>query len=178
MKPTVKIAASPLVLPVAPVQFHDLKPNFLSLIRANQFSGEPHDTTECPLKHLQLYIDLCDTMSANEQAVEYIRMKAFKFSLTGKAAQWFDKLAPKSITSWKELAEVFTDKYFPAYKTKEGRKRIYDFEQGHTESLENTWERYKGLIHACPTHGLPMFQLISIFFDGMNERSRTRMNDY
>ena len=35
MKPTVKIAVSPLVLPVAPVQFHDLKPNFLSLIRAN-----------------------------------------------------------------------------------------------------------------------------------------------
>ena len=76
------------------------------------------------------------------------------------------------------MAEVFTDKYFPAYKTKEGRKRIYDFEQGHTESLDNAWERYKGLIHACPTHGLPMFQLISTFFDGMNERSRTRMNDY
>ena len=59
----------------------------------------------------------------------------------------------------------------------ERRRKIYEFVQGHNEPLDIAWERFKGLIHACPTHNLPMFQLISIFFDAMNERSRTRIND-
>ena len=137
MKPAMKIAVSPLVLPVVPVQHHDLKPNFLALIRSIKFTGNPLDTTECPLKHLQLYIDLCDTTASNEQALEYIRMKAFKFTLEGSVIGWYEKLAPRSITSWSQLADTFTDKYFPAYKTKEGRKKIYDFEQGHSELLDN-----------------------------------------
>ena len=165
MKPAVKVVVSPFVLPATPVQYQDLKPNFLALIRANQFSGDPLDTTECLLKHLQLYIDLCYTISSGEQALEYIRMKLFKFTLEGKTIAWHEKLAPRSITSWNQLAETFTDKYLPAYKTKVGRKRIYDFEQGQSESLDLAWERYKGLIHAFPTHGLPMFQLITIFFE-------------
>ena len=40
------------------------------------------------------------------------------------------------------------------------------------------WERYKSLIHACPTHNLPLYQIISIFFDAMNDFSRQRVNSY
>ena len=105
-------------------------------------------------------------------------MKAFKFSLAKSALDWYVKLPARSITTWAQLEGVFTDKFFPAYKTKEGRKRIYDFEQGERETLGLAWERFKSIVHSCPTHGLPMFQLITAFFEGMNDSSRIRMNDY
>ena len=64
-------------------------------------------------------------------------MKAFKFSLGGRASTWFDNLAPRSITMWAQLVEVFTNKFFPASKTIEFRRKIHGFEQGATESLDH-----------------------------------------
>ena len=136
MKPTVKISVSQVVLPPIIARFFELKPHFLALIRANQFLTHSTDTKECHLKHLKLFIDLCDTIASWEVSSDYIRMKAFKFSLGGRASTWFDNLAPRSITTWTQLAEVFTYKLFSASKTTEFRRKIHGFEQGATKSLD------------------------------------------
>ena len=178
LKPMVRMNASPLVLPAVPNAFRELRPNLLTLIKTIQFSGNPLDTSECSLRHLKDFLDICDTTASDAVALEFIRMKAFKFTLTGAAADWFNRLPAASITSWTELSDAFTDKFFPAHRTKEGRRKIYDFVQGDRESLDMAWERYKSLIHACPTHNLPLYQIISIFFDAMNDFSRQRINSY
>ena len=69
-------------------------------------------------------------------------------------------------------------KFFPVYKTKEGRRKIYEFDQNTKKPLDVAWERFKSLIYACPTHRLPLYQLISIFYEGMNEQSRARINNH
>ena len=61
---------------------------------------------------------------------------------------------------------------------KEGRQRIQGFDQGAKEPLNVAWERYKGLIYACPTHRILPYQQISIFYEGMNDRSRARVNSH
>ena len=170
--------ASPLVLPAVPAAFRELRPSLLTLIKTVQFSGNPHNTFECSLKHLKDFLDVCDTTTSDAVTLEFIRMKAFKFTLAGAAADWFNRLPAASITSWEQLSDAFTDKFFPAHMTKEGRRRIYEFAQGEREPLDMAWERYKSLIHACPTHNLPLYQLISIFFDAMNDFSRQRVNAY
>ena len=135
MRPTMKTPISPVVLHLIAAHFFELRPHFLALIRTNQFHADPLDTKECPLKHIKLFTDLCNTIAFEEVSSGYIQMKAFKFSLGGRASTWFDNLAPRSITTWTQLAEAFTNKFFPASKTAEFRRKIHGFEQGATESL-------------------------------------------
>ena len=178
LKPTVRMAVTPLVLPAVPDTYRDLRPSQLTLIKSVHFSGNPFNTSECSLKHLKDYLDICDTIASNEAALEFVRMKAFKFTLGGNAAEWYARLPAKSIHSWEQLSDFFTDKFFPVHKTKEGRRKIYEFDQGAREPLDVAWERFKSPIYACPTHKLPLYQLISIFYEGMNEHSRARINNH
>ena len=112
------MVVSPLVLPAVPVQYRELRPNLLALIKSIQFSDNQHDPTECPIAHLKDFIDICDTTASDVVTLEYIRMKAFKFTLVGNTADWYVSLPARSITIWTQLSDIFTDKFFPPFKTK------------------------------------------------------------
>ena len=128
LKPNVRVAVTPLVLPAVPATYQDLRPSQLTLIKSVHFSGSPFNTLECSLKNLKDYLDICDTIASDEAALEFLHMKAFKFTLGGNAAEWYARLPAKSIHSWEQLSDLFTDKFFPVHKTKEGRRKIYEFD--------------------------------------------------
>ena len=155
MKPSVKEKESALVLPRITARMFELRPYFLALIMAHKFMGNPTDPNECPLKHIKLFKSLCDTISSEDVPTDYIRMKAFPFSLGGCASTWLDNFPSGSITSWQGFSNVFTNKYFPTLKTKEVRTDLMGFVQGVNETLAGVWDQYKNLIYSCPTHGLP-----------------------
>ena len=111
-----------------------------------------------------LFTDLCDTIASAEVPLDYIRLKAFRFSIDGRAALWFKTLPARSIFTWKQLYDLFMNKYFPAWKTTELRAEIHAFRQRPNESLSDVWERYKLLIASCPTHGQPMYLLLQVFY--------------
>ena len=77
---------------------------------------------------------------------DYIRLKAFEFSIDGRAALWFKTLPARSVFTWKKLYDLFMNKFFPAWKTEELRVEIHAFCQHPSESLCEVWERFKLLI--------------------------------
>ena len=67
-------------------------------------------------------------------------MMAFPFSLRGRASTWLENLPSGSIFSWQQLSDLFTNKYFPASKTKELRTKLIAFEQKSNETLAGAWD--------------------------------------
>ena len=116
MHPDLPPLESAIVLPPVTTRFFELKPPFLSLLRANPFQGLT-TTFECPIRHMGLFTDLCDTITSYEVPSDYVRLKAFGFSIDGQAALWFKTLPPRSIFTWKQLYDIFMNKFFPVWKT-------------------------------------------------------------
>ncbi len=107
---------------------------------------------------------------------EYIQLKAFKWSVTGKAQTWLESLPPRSITTWGQLYDLFMTKFFLPAKTTELRARITSYRQAPGESFVDTWERFKDLLNKCPTHGQAPYVLQQIFFQGIDAGTRARLN--
>jgi hypothetical protein len=172
MHPELRVPESAIVLPEIARTF-EIKSHFISLIKRAQFEGKP---TECPMEHVKNFTDLCDTISADGVSLEYVLLKAFKWSLTGKALSWLESLPPRSVTTWRTLHDLFMTKFFPPAKTTELRKRITSYHQLPNESFVETWERFKELLRQCPTHGQPPYVLQEIFFQGINAATKDRIN--
>ena len=126
MLPEMRLPKSAIVLPRLAARNFEIKPKFLSLIKASAFEGRP---TECPIRHIQFFNDLCDTISSEDVPQEYIQLKAFKWSVIGKAQQWLESLPPRSITTWSQLHDMFMNKFFPPAKTTELRGLITSYRQ-------------------------------------------------
>ncbi|CAL2259920.1 unnamed protein product [Prunus armeniaca] len=63
-------------------------------------------------------------------------------------------------------------KYFPNHKTIALKKRISNFSQKESETLYQTWERFKELLSLCPHHGFENWRLVSHFYDGLLPRDK------
>lgn len=172
MHPELRVPESAIVLPEIERNF-EIKSHFISLIKRSQFEGKAN---ECPMLHIKNFIDLCDTIAADNISLEYVQLKAFKWSLAGKALNWLESLPPRSITTWKALYDLFMTKFFPPAKTTELRKKITSFHQLPGETFLETWERFKELQRQCPTHGQPEYVLQEIFFQGINAETKSRLN--
>ena len=138
MHPELPPPESAIVLPPITARFFELKPPFLSLLRVNLFQGLT-TTFECPIRHMGLFTALCDTIASAEVQSDYISLKAFEFSIDGRAALWFNTLLAKSIFTWKQLYDLFMN----VWKTEEIRAEINAFCQNPSESLCEVWERFK-----------------------------------
>lgn len=104
----------------------------LQLVQDNQFDGLP---TETPNQHLKVFIQLSDTLKANGDSLEAIRLRLFLFSLRDRARSWLDSLLANSITTWNDLKKVLLARYFPPSKTVVLRNKITRFTQQEGESL-------------------------------------------
>ena len=72
---------------------------FLIEIKHNAFHGR---FNECPLQHITNFTDMCPTL-AEGTTLEYVMMKAFRWSLAGPALKWLEGLRPRSLTTWAEV---------------------------------------------------------------------------
>ncbi|XP_050211635.1 uncharacterized protein LOC126661808 [Mercurialis annua] len=85
-------------------------------------------------------------------------------------------IATNSITTWRELAQAFLNKYFPLGKTAILTKEIIYFFQHYGEALYGAWERFNELQRSCPHHHLQKEHLIQIFYNGINEHTRATID--
>ena len=60
MHPELKVPEPAIVLPTMNAHHFEMKTNFIQLIKASTFEGRPN---ECPIRHIKLFTDLCDTIS-------------------------------------------------------------------------------------------------------------------
>ena len=150
-RPSVMGTQSSIVLPPIMAQNFELKPGFIQMLQQSaQFNGL---ADEDPNSHVENFLEVCDMLKINGVTDDAIKLRAFPFSLKGKAKQWLQSLPRASITTWEEMVETFLARYFPPGKSAKLRNEISSFMQSELESLFEAWERFKDLLRKCPQHG-------------------------
>ncbi|RDX76442.1 hypothetical protein CR513_43564, partial [Mucuna pruriens] len=129
-----------------PAQTYELKSGLIHLLpKFHGLAGED------PHKHLKEFHVVCSTMRPQGISEDYIKMKAFPFSLDGAAKDWL-YLQPVLFNTWGDMKRTFLEKFFPASRTASIRKEICGIRQHTGETLHEYWERFNKLYATCPHH--------------------------
>ncbi|KAA3480391.1 Retrotransposon gag protein [Gossypium australe] len=88
----------------------------------------------------------------------------------------FLNFAPRSITTWDELAGKFLQKFFLISKVVLLRIEIIVFRQNEGESFYEVWERFKMFIQKCLYHGFPEWMRLYIFYNGLDTDARSELD--
>ncbi|XP_021767047.1 uncharacterized protein LOC110731505 [Chenopodium quinoa] len=130
---------SSIVRPPVTAQNFELKPQFIQFISNDSFAGTAHD---CPVSHIDSFLEKCDTMKLNGVTDDALRLRLFPFSLRDRE------------------------------KTARLRNELSTFRQSDDESLYDAWRRFKRLQRQCPHHGIPEWMLIQTFYNGLTHEFR------
>ncbi|RDY06311.1 hypothetical protein CR513_09730, partial [Mucuna pruriens] len=131
-----KELVTPDVLELA--QIYELKSGLIHLLpKVHGLAGED------PHKHIkEFHVGILE---------DYIKMKAFPFSLDGAAKDWL-YLQPTLFNTWGDMKHIFLEKFFPASKTVTIRKEICGIRKHIGETLHKYCERFNKLYTTCPHH--------------------------
>ncbi|GKC87229.1 reverse transcriptase domain-containing protein [Tanacetum coccineum] len=80
------------------------------MIRENEFDGQLRKNLP---DHIREFLAICDMFKYGETQNEAAKLLIFPFSLCDKAKIWFNKLNEESITSWDQMRNAFTNRFFP-----------------------------------------------------------------
>jgi hypothetical protein len=116
--------------------------DFISLVRKLNFAG---GLDENPYKHLQDFEEICATLMISGMPHETLMWKAFLFSLTGWAKQWYKLHISSCHGSWVILKDQFCFAFFPLSKIINLHNEVLNFAQKEGESLGAVWSRYNQL---------------------------------
>jgi hypothetical protein len=116
--------------------------DLISLVRELNFAG---GLDENPYKHLQDFEEICATFMILGMNHEILKWKAFPFSLTGWAKQWYKLHVSSCHGSWVILEDQFYFAFFPLSKIIDLRNEVLNFAQKEGESLGAAWSRYNQL---------------------------------
>ena len=97
----------------------ELKTALLNLMP--KFHGLP---AQEPIKHLRDFQAACSTVRRDGADETSILLKAFPFSLEGKAREWYYTQPGATVSNWDTLRREFLEKFFPAEVTDKLRKDI------------------------------------------------------
>ncbi|KAG6421516.1 hypothetical protein SASPL_118072 [Salvia splendens] len=142
--PTHVVAATPGMWTIA------IKSGVLAIL--SQFYGL---SKECPCAFLEEFCRYCDIqpVPAGSTSEDY-RLKAIPFVLKGEAGVWLSRLPEGSIKTWAEFRIIFLDRFFPASKMSALKREITEARQEYDEPLGQYWDKFQGLLKACPNHKL------------------------
>jgi hypothetical protein len=90
---------------------------------------------ENPYKHLQDFEEICATLMISGMNHETLKWKAFLFSLTGWAKQWYKLHVSHCHCSWVILKDQFYFAFFPLSKIIDLRNEVLNFAQEEGDSL-------------------------------------------
>ncbi|RDX98274.1 hypothetical protein CR513_18818, partial [Mucuna pruriens] len=121
---------------------------------------------EDPHKHLKEFHVVCSTMRSWGISEDYIKMKAFPFSLDGAAKDWL-YLQSVLFNTWGDMKRMFLEKFFLASKTATIRKEICGIRKHFGETLHEYWERFNKLCAMCPHRQISEQLLIQYFYEGL-----------
>ncbi|RDY11542.1 hypothetical protein CR513_03786, partial [Mucuna pruriens] len=123
-----------------PTQTYELKSGLIHLLpKFHGLAGED------PHKLLMEYHAICATMRPQGIVEDYIKMKAFPFSLDGAAKDWL-YLQLVLFNTWGDMKRMFLEKFFPASRIATIRKEICGIRQHSGETLHEYWERFNKLV--------------------------------
>ncbi|RDX83973.1 hypothetical protein CR513_35056, partial [Mucuna pruriens] len=106
---TLKELGTPDVYPqLEPAQTYELKSDLIHLLL--KFHGLAGEDSH---KHLKEFHVVYSTMRPQGILEDYIKMKAFPFSLDGAAKDWL-YLQPVLFNTWGDMKCMFLEKFFPS----------------------------------------------------------------
>ncbi|GJR00838.1 DNA-directed DNA polymerase [Tanacetum coccineum] len=155
---------SPIVYPAAAngaVSNFKIQPNLIAILPV--FRGR-----EEPYAHLREFFSIADTYQVNNTTKDGVRLRLFPFSLKDQAKAWFTSLEPGSIHSWSEMQSAFLDEFYSISKTAAIRNKIKSFRQIPGEQFHEAFNRLKELLRTCPHHDVPKWELVKVFYDGLD----------
>ncbi|GJT21890.1 reverse transcriptase domain-containing protein [Tanacetum coccineum] len=139
---------------------------YLKMIRENKFDGQLradlHD-------HIREFLSICDMFKYGETQSEAGKLLIFPVSLCDKAKIWFNELNDESITSWEQIRNAFTNRFFPPSLFNRLLLEIRNFSQNVCESLTDAWLRLKNMLRKCHGNGLTKGAIIQIFYHGLDK---------
>ncbi|RDX71813.1 hypothetical protein CR513_48782, partial [Mucuna pruriens] len=106
---------------------------------------------------------------------DYIKMKAFPFSLDGAAKDWL-YLQPALFNTWGDMKQTFLENFFPASRIATIRKEICGIRQHTGETLHEYWEHFNKLYATCPHHQISEQLLIQYFYEGLAMMDRSMID--
>nr|GEU94210.1 reverse transcriptase domain-containing protein [Tanacetum cinerariifolium] len=89
---------------------------------------------------------------------------------------WLEKEPPRSIQTWDDLVSKFITQFFPPSKTTNLRNEITRFQQRIDESFYEAWERFNGILRACPHHGFSKLHQLDTFYNALNVNDQDSLN--
>ncbi|GKD22544.1 putative ribonuclease H-like domain-containing protein, partial [Tanacetum coccineum] len=73
-----------------------------------------------------------------------------------------------SINSWSKMKSTFLDEFYSISKTVAIRNKIKSFCQIPGEQFYEAFSRLKELLRSCPHHDVPKWELVKVFYDGLD----------
>jgi hypothetical protein len=122
------------------------------LVRELNFPG---GLDENLYKHLQDFEEICATLMILGMNHETLKWKAFPFSLTGWAKQWYKLHVNSCHGSWVILKDQFSFAFFLLSKIIDLCNEVLNFAQNGGESLGVAWSRYNQLALSGPELSIP-----------------------
>jgi hypothetical protein len=166
--PTAVSTHSCIVLPPTNATHYDLKPHVIQMLPS--FYGLDHEN---PYSHVKKFRSITATTKFQNFSEESVNLRLFPFSLHDRATEWLDSLAPRSITTWKELLKQFYHRFYPMSRVNDARKEISSFSQDEDEKFTECWTRFKDMLTKCPPHGYEKWRLVQFFYQGLSQTNRS-----
>jgi hypothetical protein len=126
---------------------YEIRPDFISLVRELNFA---RGLDKNPYKHLQDFKEICATLMISGMNHETLKWKAFSFSLTRWAKQWYKLHVNSCHGNWVILKDQFCFAFFPLSKIIDLHNEVLNFAQKEGESLGVAWSRYNQLVLSGP----------------------------
>lgn len=127
----------------------------LSGLRDNSFN---ENAIRDPWAHLARFYETASMCKPDGVSDEQVNLQLFGFSLIGRAKDWLLCLPNGTIQTWKELDNKFLERFFTTIQFTKRRIEFVNFEQQDTESLYDSWERFKSLLCRYPNHNMEQMQ--------------------
>ncbi|KAG6387331.1 hypothetical protein SASPL_152518 [Salvia splendens] len=131
----------------------------------------------CPYAFREEFCRYCDIqpVPAGSTSEDY-RLKAIPFVLNGDAGVWLSRLPEGSIRTWAEFRMIFLDRFFPASKTSALKREITEARQEYDEPHDKYWDRFQGLLQACPNHKMEENEVYSVFYSVLIVECKNDLN--
>jgi hypothetical protein len=109
----------------------------------------------------------------DEVSQDQMRARLFRFSLLGKALQWFYSQLAETVQDWNALTRAFMKGYYSPGKTQRLCNKIATFGQYPMETMSEAFECFNEYTRVVPHHKFPMEDLVQKFYQGLTMASRT-----